>query len=73
MIIAVLGEKGGTGKTTFTTNLAGMRAAASRDVLMIDADRQGLKHLRWDRQNHERRSRYRGPTQNLRLCCYVHS
>ena len=41
MIIAVLGEKGGTGKTTFTTNLAGMRAAAGRDVLIIDADRQG--------------------------------
>jgi chromosome partitioning protein len=41
MIIAVLGEKGGTGKTTFTTNLAGMRAAVGRDVLIIDADRQG--------------------------------
>src|SRR5919199_2858947 len=41
MIIAVLGEKGGTGKTTFATNLAGMRAAAGRDVLILDADRQG--------------------------------
>jgi chromosome partitioning protein len=41
MIIAVLGEKGGTGKTTLATNLAGMRAAANRDVLIIDADRQG--------------------------------
>jgi chromosome partitioning protein len=41
MIVAVLGEKGGTGKTTFATNLAGMRAAAGRDVLIIDADRQG--------------------------------
>jgi chromosome partitioning protein len=41
MIIVVLGEKGGTGKTTLATNLAGMRAAANRDVLIIDADRQG--------------------------------
>jgi chromosome partitioning protein len=41
MIVAVLGEKGGTGKTTLATNLAGMRAAKGRDVLLIDADRQG--------------------------------
>jgi chromosome partitioning protein len=41
MIVAILGEKGGTGKTTLATNLAGMRAAAGRDVLIIDADRQG--------------------------------
>src|SRR5262249_34871618 len=40
MIIAVLGEKGGTGKTTLATNLAGMRAAANRDVLIIDAETQ---------------------------------
>ena len=41
MIVAVLGEKGGTGKTTISTNLAGMRSAAGRDVLVVDADRQG--------------------------------
>ena len=41
MIVAVLGEKGGTGKTTFATNLAGMRAATGRQVLLVDADRQG--------------------------------
>jgi chromosome partitioning protein len=41
MIVAVLGEKGGTGKTTLATNLAGMRAADGRDVLLLDADRQG--------------------------------
>jgi chromosome partitioning protein len=41
MIIAVVGEKGGTGKTTVATNLAGMRAAAGRQVVLVDADRQG--------------------------------
>jgi chromosome partitioning protein len=43
MIVAILGEKGGTGKTTLATNLAGMRAGdgRGRDVLLIDADRQG--------------------------------
>jgi len=41
MIVAVLGEKGGTGKTTLATNLAGMRATAGRQVLLVDADRQG--------------------------------
>lgn len=41
MIVAVLGEKGGTGKTTFSTNLAGLRALSGKDVLVVDADRQG--------------------------------
>jgi len=41
MIVAVLGEKGGTGKTTLATNLAGMRAEVGRQVLLVDADRQG--------------------------------
>ena len=41
MIVAVLGEKGGTGKTTLATTLAGMRAAAGQPVILLDADRQG--------------------------------
>jgi len=41
MIVAVLGEKGGTGKTTLATNLAGLRATAGQQVLLVDADRQG--------------------------------
>ena len=40
MIVAVLGEKGGVGKTTFATNLAGMRSKVS-DVMLLDSDRQG--------------------------------
>src|ERR1700760_45773 len=40
MIIVVGGIKGGSGKTTVATNLAVMRAADGRDVLLIDADDQ---------------------------------
>ena len=40
MIVAVIGEKGGTGKTTFAVHLAGWRSAAGKDVMLIDADRQ---------------------------------
>ncbi len=40
MIITVGGIKGGSGKTTVATNLAVMRAAIGRDVLLIDADDQ---------------------------------
>lgn len=41
MIVLIGGEKGGTGKTTLTTNLAAKRALAGRDVLLIDTDQQG--------------------------------
>jgi chromosome partitioning protein len=40
MIVLVGGEKGGTGKTTIATNLAAIRAAAGRDVLLVDTDTQ---------------------------------
>ena len=40
MIVATVGEKGGTGKSTIATNLAGLRSAVS-DVVLVDADRQG--------------------------------
>lgn len=41
MICAVVGEKGGTGKSIIATSLAGLRAASGRDVLLIDTDTQG--------------------------------
>ena len=44
-IILVGGEKGGTGKTTIATNLAAMRAAAGRDVLLVDSDTQGSSNI----------------------------
>ena len=52
MIVALLAEKGGTGKTTFATNLAGMRAMRGRRVLLIDADRQGSSHFWAQAQPH---------------------
>lgn len=41
MIILIGGEKGGTGKTTLTTNLATLHASKGRDVLLVDTDKQG--------------------------------
>lgn len=40
MIILVGGEKGGTGKSTISTNLSVMRAAEGRDILLYDIDPQ---------------------------------
>lgn len=40
MIIVVSSEKGGTGKTTLSTNLAIMRAKMGGDVFFVDADSQ---------------------------------
>ena len=40
MIVLLGGEKGGTGKTTLAVNLVVMRAMASKDVLLLDADPQ---------------------------------
>ena len=40
MIIVVGGIKGGSGKTTVATNLAVIRSAEGKDVLLIDSDDQ---------------------------------
>ena len=40
MIIAVMSQKGGTGKTTVATNLAACYATQGREVMLVDADPQ---------------------------------
>ena len=41
MITLIGGEKGGTGKSTLATNLAAWQAHRGKDVLIVDADKQG--------------------------------
>ena len=52
MIISVLNQKGGVGKTTIATHLAGAFARQGAQVLMIDADPQGSA-LDWAQRRKE--------------------
>jgi chromosome partitioning protein len=45
MVILIGGEKGGTGKSTLTINLAVMHSLKKKDVLIVDADKQGTTSL----------------------------
>ena len=49
MIVALLNQKGGVGKTTLALHLAGRWAAQGRRVLVVDADPQGSA-LDWSEQ-----------------------
>src|SRR3954471_11589905 len=40
MILAIGGEKGGSGKTTIAVHIAAIGAAEGKDVLLVDADPQ---------------------------------
>ncbi|CAM4401745.1 MAG: hypothetical protein LEGION0398_MBIBDBAK_00251 [Legionellaceae bacterium] len=41
MIILIGGQKGGTGKTTLSTNMSILRASLGKDVLLTETDNQG--------------------------------
>ena len=45
MIVAVIGQKGGCGKSTIAVHLAGWRTNMGKDTLLIDSDRQGTARL----------------------------
>ena len=45
MIVVVAAEKGGTGKSTLAVHLAGWSVRAGRDVMLVDADRQGTASI----------------------------
>lgn len=49
MIVAVLNQKGGVGKTTLALHLAGEWAGRGRRVMLVDADPQGSA-LDWSQQ-----------------------
>ena len=49
MIVALLNQKGGVGKTTLALNLAGRWAGKGRRVVVVDADPQGSA-LDWSEQ-----------------------
>jgi chromosome partitioning protein len=49
MIVALLSQKGGVGKTTLALHLAGEWARRGQRVTLIDADPQGLA-LDWSQQ-----------------------
>ena len=52
MIVALLNQKGGVGKTTLALHLAGEWARQGRRILLIDADPQGSA-LDWSQQRNQ--------------------
>jgi chromosome partitioning protein len=53
MIVLIGGEKGGTGKSTLAINMAVCRAKKKKEVLVVDADKQGTTNL-WSSLRNEK-------------------
>ncbi|MFC7193749.1 ParA family protein [Halosimplex aquaticum] len=45
--VTIAMQKGGVGKSTTTINIAGALSDRGHDVLVVDADPQGARRLRW--------------------------
>lgn len=56
MIVALLNQKGGVGKTTLATHIAGELALRGQNVLLLDADPQGSA-LDWTQRRSDAASR----------------
>lgn len=70
MIIGIVNQKGGTGKTTLAINLADCLARKHQQVLLVDADPQGSV-VSWDSVRHDAKFRIRS-VDDARIVDLVH-